>query len=45
VPGAQLGPDRHQGQELAEIHADELAAGQALEVIAQAKWRRGYQDL
>jgi predicted DNA-binding WGR domain protein len=33
------------GQELVEIHADELAAGQALEVIAQAKRRRGYQDL
>jgi predicted DNA-binding WGR domain protein len=33
------------GQELVEIHADELAAGQALEVIAQEKRRRGYQDL
>jgi hypothetical protein len=28
-----------------EIHADELAAGQALEAVAQAKRRRGYRDL
>jgi predicted DNA-binding WGR domain protein len=33
------------GQELVEIHADELEAGQALEAIAAAKRRRGYQDL
>ena len=33
------------GQELVEIHADEIAAGQALEVVARAKRRRGYQDL
>ena len=33
------------GQELVEIHEDEVAAGQALEAIAQAKRRRGYQDL
>jgi predicted DNA-binding WGR domain protein len=33
------------GQELVEIHADEIAASQALEALAQAKWRRGYRDL
>ena len=33
------------GQELVEIHADETAAGQALEAIAQAKGQRGCQDL
>jgi predicted DNA-binding WGR domain protein len=33
------------GQELVEIHADEIAAGQALEAYARAKRRRGYQDL
>jgi predicted DNA-binding WGR domain protein len=33
------------GQELVEIHADEIAAGQALEAVARAKRRRGYQDL
>ncbi len=33
------------GQELVEIHADEVEAGQALEVVARAKRRRGYQDL
>ena len=33
------------GQELVEIHADEIAAGQALEAIAQVKRRRGYRDL
>jgi predicted DNA-binding WGR domain protein len=32
------------GQELVEIHADELVAGQALEAVARAK-RRGYRDL
>jgi predicted DNA-binding WGR domain protein len=29
------------GQELVEIHPDEIAAGQALEVAAWAKRRRG----
>jgi len=33
------------GQELVEIHADEIAAGKALEALAQLKPRRGYQDL
>ncbi len=33
------------GQELVEIHADEIAAGQALEALAQVKRRRGYCDL
>jgi predicted DNA-binding WGR domain protein len=33
------------GQEKVEIHADETAAGQALEAIARAKRRRGYRDL
>jgi len=33
------------GRELVEEFAGEIAAGQALEVIAQAKRRRGYQDL
>jgi predicted DNA-binding WGR domain protein len=33
------------GQELVEIHADEIAAGQALEAIAMLKRRRGYWDL
>ena len=33
------------GQELVEVLADELEAGLALEAIAQAKRRRGYQDL
>jgi predicted DNA-binding WGR domain protein len=33
------------GQEMVEIHVDELAAGQALETLAQVKRRRGYQDL
>jgi predicted DNA-binding WGR domain protein len=33
------------GQELVEIFADELAAGQALEALAQLKRRRGYRDL
>jgi predicted DNA-binding WGR domain protein len=33
------------GQELVEIHADEIAAGQALEAVARAKRRRGYWDL
>jgi predicted DNA-binding WGR domain protein len=34
-----------QGQELVEVHADELEAGQALEAVARAKRRRGYRDL
>jgi predicted DNA-binding WGR domain protein len=33
------------GQEKAEIFADELEAGQALEAVARAKRRRGYRDL
>jgi predicted DNA-binding WGR domain protein len=33
------------GQELVEIHADEIGAGQALEAVAQVKRRRGYRDL
>ena len=33
------------GQELVEIHEDEIAAGVALEVIARAKRKRGYRDL
>jgi predicted DNA-binding WGR domain protein len=33
------------GQELVEIHTDEIAAGQALEAAAQVKRRWGYTDL
>jgi predicted DNA-binding WGR domain protein len=33
------------GQELAEIFATEIEAGQALEGMAALKRRRGYQDL
>jgi predicted DNA-binding WGR domain protein len=33
------------GQELAEIYDNEVEAGVALEAIARAKRRRGYQDL
>jgi hypothetical protein len=33
------------GQELVENFDSEIEAGKALEVIAQAKRRRGYQDL
>ena len=33
------------GQELVEIHADEIAAWLALEALAQLKRRRGYRDL
>ena len=33
------------GQKRSEIHADEIAAGQALEAIAQTKRRREYRDL
>jgi predicted DNA-binding WGR domain protein len=33
------------GQEVVEIHDDELEAGQALEELARLKRRRGYSDL
>jgi predicted DNA-binding WGR domain protein len=33
------------GQELVEIHEDEITAGQVPEAVARAKRRRGYQDL
>ena len=33
------------GQELVEIHEDEIAAGLALEAVARVKRRRGYRDL
>jgi predicted DNA-binding WGR domain protein len=33
------------GQEKAEEFADEIAAGKALEALAQVKRRRGYRDL
>jgi predicted DNA-binding WGR domain protein len=33
------------GQELVELHEDEIAAGQALEAVARAKRRRGYRNL
>jgi predicted DNA-binding WGR domain protein len=33
------------GQELVEVFADELEAGEALEALAQLKRRRGYRDL
>jgi predicted DNA-binding WGR domain protein len=33
------------GQELVEIHADEIEAGKALEALAGVKRRRGYRDL
>ncbi len=33
------------GQEMVEVFDAEDAAGQALEVLAQAKRRRGYRDL
>jgi predicted DNA-binding WGR domain protein len=33
------------GQELVGIYGTETEAGQALEVLAQAKRRRGYRDL
>ena len=33
------------GQERVEIYDSEIAAGQALEVVARAKRRRGYRDL
>ncbi|WP_256369836.1 WGR domain-containing protein [Microvirga sp. KLBC 81] len=34
---------RTNGQELVEIFDEEAGAG--LEILAQAKWRRGYRDL
>jgi predicted DNA-binding WGR domain protein len=33
------------GQEMVEVFNSEREAGQALEIIAQAKRRRGYRDL
>ncbi len=33
------------GRELVEEFAGEVEAGQVLEAVAQAKWRRGYRDL
>ena len=33
------------GQELVEVFPDEIEAGQALEAVARAKRRQGYQDL
>jgi predicted DNA-binding WGR domain protein len=33
------------GQELVQVFATELEAGEALEAIARAKRRRGYRDL
>jgi predicted DNA-binding WGR domain protein len=33
------------GQELVEIHADEIEAGQVLDAVARAKRRRRYRDL
>ena len=33
------------GQEMVEVFADELEAGEALEAVAKAKRRRGYRDL
>jgi predicted DNA-binding WGR domain protein len=33
------------GQELVEVFASEIEAGQALEAVAQTKRRRGYEDL
>jgi predicted DNA-binding WGR domain protein len=40
--GGRIGTN---GRELVEIFADELEAGEALETVARAKRRRGYQDL
>jgi predicted DNA-binding WGR domain protein len=34
-----------QGQELVEIFASEIEAGEALEAVARIKRRRGYRDL
>jgi predicted DNA-binding WGR domain protein len=33
------------GQELVEVFANEIEAGEALEALARVKRRRGYQDL
>ena len=33
------------GQELVEVFADEIEAGEALEMLAREKRRRGYRDL
>ena len=33
------------GQEMVEVFANEIEAGEALEAVARAKRRRGYQDL
>ncbi|GEO18647.1 WGR domain-containing protein [Microvirga aerophila] len=44
VPVRNWGRIGANGQELVEIHPDEIAAGQALEVAAWTK-RRGYRDL
>jgi len=33
------------GQEMVEIFANELEAGEVLETVARAKRRRGYRDL
>jgi predicted DNA-binding WGR domain protein len=33
------------GQELVEVLANEIEAGEALEAVARAKRRRGYRDL
>jgi predicted DNA-binding WGR domain protein len=33
------------GQELVEVFATEIEAGEALEALARAKRRRGYRDL
>jgi predicted DNA-binding WGR domain protein len=33
------------GQELVEVYATDIEAGQALEAVAQAKRRKGYRDL
>jgi predicted DNA-binding WGR domain protein len=38
----RIGPN---GQELVEVHADEIAAGEALEAVARAKRRRGNGNL
>ncbi|QRM33778.1 hypothetical protein [Microvirga sp. VF16] len=47
APGGRRPSDRIgiKGQELVEIHEDEVAAGQALEAVARAKRWRGYRDL
>ncbi len=40
--GGRIGTN---GRELVEEFAGEIEAGQALEAVARAKRRRGYQDL